>query len=150
MSHDIRGVNIQVGFATKRGLVMDRRTFLKTPTGTDAVAVVGGIAAPAISQRAASRALRFVPQADLSNFDPIWTTGYVVRNASMLVWDTLYGVDDKLQPQREMVEVEELSRLSDRFIPAGRRWKGVQAGYYGYRSRARTPRTPQAKHEASH
>jgi peptide/nickel transport system substrate-binding protein len=88
---------------------MDRRTFLKTATGAGAVAVVGGIAAPAISQRAASRALRFVPQADLSNFDPIWTTGYVVRNASMLVWDTLYGVDDKLQPQRQMVEAEELS-----------------------------------------
>src|SRR5262252_1454749 len=111
---------------------MDRRAFLKTAAGASALVASGRLATPAISQRAASRALRFVPQADLSNFDPIWTTGYVVRNASVLVWDTLYGVDDKLQPQREMVEVEELSRLSDRFIPAGRRWKGVQAGYYGY------------------
>jgi hypothetical protein len=25
------------------------------------------------------------------------------------VWDTLYGVDAKLQPQRQMVEAEELS-----------------------------------------
>jgi len=50
-----------------------------------------------------------VPQANLANFDPIWGTQYVVRNASVLVWDTLYGLDDKLQPQRQMVEAEEAS-----------------------------------------
>ena len=65
--------------------------------------------APAISQGAAAKALRFVPQANLANFDPIWGTQYVVRNASAMVWDTLYGVDDKLQPQRQMVEGEEVS-----------------------------------------
>jgi peptide/nickel transport system substrate-binding protein len=67
------------------------------------------IATPAISQRAATRTLRFIPQADLANFDPIWTTQYVVRNASALVWDTLYGVDENLKPQRQMVEAEEVS-----------------------------------------
>ena len=50
-----------------------------------------------------------MPQANLANFDPIWGTQYVVRNASALVWDTLYGVDDKLEPQRQMVEGEEVS-----------------------------------------
>ncbi len=65
--------------------------------------------APAISQGAAAKALRFVPQANLANFDPIWGTQYVVRNASAMVWDTLYGVNDKLQPQRQMVEGEEVS-----------------------------------------
>src|SRR5262249_12937846 len=64
---------------------------------------------PAISQRAAARTLRFVPQADLANFDPIWGTQYVVRNGSALVWDTLYGFDEKLQPRRQMVESEEVS-----------------------------------------
>ena len=64
---------------------------------------------PAISQRAAARALRLGPQADLANFDPIWGTTFVVRNASVLVWDTLYGVDEKLVPQRQMVETEEVS-----------------------------------------
>ena len=38
--------------------------------------------APAISQGAAAKTLRFVPQANLANFDPIWGTQYVVRNAS--------------------------------------------------------------------
>src|SRR5262245_36435127 len=86
---------------------MDRRAFLKSLTG--AVTATGALATPAISQRAAARALRFVPQADLANFDPIWNTQYVVRNAAALVWDTLYGVDDKLKPQRQMVEAEEVS-----------------------------------------
>jgi peptide/nickel transport system substrate-binding protein len=85
---------------------MDRRTFLKTAAGA---AAAGGLASPAISQRAAARTLRFVPQADLANFDPIWSTAYVVRNASVMVWDTLYGLDDKLVPQRQMVEAEEVS-----------------------------------------
>src|SRR5882724_2721821 len=88
---------------------MDRRTLLKTVAGAGTLAMPGRLATPAISQRAAARTLRFVPQADLANFDPIWGTQYVVRNASAMVWDTLYGVDEKLQPQRQMVEAEEVS-----------------------------------------
>lgn len=64
---------------------------------------------PAISQGAAARTLKFVPQANLANFDPIWGTQYVVRNAAALVWDTLYGVNDQLEPQRQMIESEEVS-----------------------------------------
>jgi hypothetical protein len=88
---------------------MDRRTFLKTAVGAGAVAAAGGVATPAISQSAAARALRLVPHADLSNFDPIWSNAYIARNAGILVWDTLYGVDAKLQPQRQMVEAEQVS-----------------------------------------
>jgi peptide/nickel transport system substrate-binding protein len=87
---------------------MDRRSFLKAGVGAGAVAAAGGLSAPAYSQ-AANRVLRFVPQANLANFDPIWGTQFVVRNASALVWDTLYGFDDKLQPKRQMVESEEVS-----------------------------------------
>jgi peptide/nickel transport system substrate-binding protein len=88
---------------------MDRRTFLKSAAGTVGLAASGGLAIPAISQRAAARTLRFVPQADLANFDPVWTTTFVVRNASVLVWDMLYGIDDQLKPHRQMVEAEEVS-----------------------------------------
>jgi peptide/nickel transport system substrate-binding protein len=87
---------------------MDRRTFLKATAGVGAVAA-GGLAAPRLSLAADTKVLRFVPQANLANFDPIWTTAYVVRNAAALVWDTLYGIDDKLNPQRQMVESEENS-----------------------------------------
>src|SRR5215471_14388194 len=88
---------------------MDRRTFLKSAVGAGVLVTAGGLATPAISQRAAARALRLVPHADLANFDPIWSNAYIARNAGILVWDTLYGVDAKLQPQRQMVEAEQVS-----------------------------------------
>ena len=88
---------------------MKRRTLLKGIAGASTLAITRKLSLPAFAQGAAARTLRFVPQANLANFDPIWTTQYVVRNASALVWDTLYGVDDKLVPQRQMVEAEEVS-----------------------------------------
>ena len=60
---------------------MDRRSFLKTAAGAGALTATGGLSMPAISQRAAARMLRCA-QADLANFDPIWGTQYVVRNAA--------------------------------------------------------------------
>ncbi|XUM20460.1 ABC transporter substrate-binding protein [Bradyrhizobium oligotrophicum S58] len=88
---------------------MDRRTVLKGLAGASGLALTGGFAAPAIAQGASARTLRFVPQANLANFDPIWGTQYVVRNAAAMVWDTLYGIDDQFVPQRQMVESEEVS-----------------------------------------
>src|SRR5919202_4689393 len=88
---------------------MDRRSLLRA-TAAAGVAAAAGLPAPSLSQGvAAARTLRFVPQANLANFDPIWGTQYVVRNAAALVWDTPYGVDEKLQPRRQMVEAEEMS-----------------------------------------
>src|SRR5215467_7149935 len=87
---------------------MDRRAFLKSVAGAGALAA-GGLATPAISQRAAARTLRFVPYAGLANFDPVWSTVNVVRNAGLLVWDMLYGIDSTLTPRRQMVEAEEVS-----------------------------------------
>lgn len=84
---------------------MDRRDFLKTAT----MAATGALAAPRLSLAAGSNVLRFVPQANLANLDPIWTTQYVVRNGSLLIWDMLYGVNDKLEPQPQMVEAHEAS-----------------------------------------
>jgi peptide/nickel transport system substrate-binding protein len=88
---------------------MDRRAFLKSVAGAGAITAAGALAAPTISQGAAARVLRFVPGTDLANFDPIWSTAFIARDAGLLVWDTLYGVDAKLQPQRQMVEAEEVS-----------------------------------------
>jgi peptide/nickel transport system substrate-binding protein len=89
---------------------MDRRGFLKAAAVAAALpSGAAGLSAPALSQTAAARTLRFVPQANLANFDPIWGTQYVVRNASAMVWDMLYGVDEKLEPQPQMVEADEVS-----------------------------------------
>lgn len=83
---------------------MDRRTLLKGAAGAAALN-----AAPAISQNAAARTLRFVPQANLANFDPIWGTQYVVRNAAAVVWDTLYGINERLEPEPQMIEGDTVS-----------------------------------------
>jgi peptide/nickel transport system substrate-binding protein len=87
---------------------VDRRVFLRGTTAAVA-AVTGGLASPAISEGIAARTVRLVPHADLANFDPVWTTAYIARNAALLVYDTLYGMDSNLQPQRQMVESEEVS-----------------------------------------
>jgi peptide/nickel transport system substrate-binding protein len=74
--------------------------------------LAGTVAAPRLSLAQSDRVLRFVPQADLTNFDPVMTTQQVVRNASLLVWDQLYGIDSKFEPQPQMAEGHEVS--SDR------------------------------------
>src|SRR5262245_21082033 len=88
---------------------MDRRAFLKSVAGAGAIAATAKFPAPAIAQGAAARALRLVPPRNPAHFDPGWGTQYVVRNASVMVWDLLYGLDSDLKPQRQMVEAEEVS-----------------------------------------
>ena len=85
--------------------MINRRDFVGAAAG--AALVAPQFAKPALAQGA--KVLRFVPQANLANFDPIWGTQYVVRNAAALVWDTLYGIDSQIRPQRQMVEAEETS-----------------------------------------
>jgi peptide/nickel transport system substrate-binding protein len=87
---------------------MRRRGFLQA-AAVGALAASGGLAAPRLSLAADTRVLRFVPQANLANLDPIWTTLYVVRNASVLFFDTLYGVDSNLVPKPQMCEGSDVS-----------------------------------------
>ena len=88
---------------------MFRRDFLRLAgaASSAAIMVAAGMSGPAMANEGGT--LRFVAQADLANFDPIWGTAYVVRNAAVLVWDTLYGVDSNLQPQPQMVETGAVS-----------------------------------------
>jgi peptide/nickel transport system substrate-binding protein len=102
-------INASSNRVLHEGHIMDRRTFLKSAVGAGALAAAGGVATPAISQRAAAGTLRLVPHADLTNFDPIWSPAYIARNAGLLVWDMLYGIDNTLTPRRQMVEAQEVS-----------------------------------------
>ncbi|HEY0419027.1 MAG TPA: ABC transporter substrate-binding protein [Acetobacteraceae bacterium] len=61
------------------------------------------LATPAIAQ-SAHRTLRFVPQANLTILDPVWTTAGVTNGHGYYVFDTLYGIDSKLQPRPQMAE----------------------------------------------
>ncbi len=83
---------------------MQRRRLL---TGAGLLAA-GALSAPRIA-RAASSVIRFAPQADLPNLDPVSGTQQVVRNAAVMVWDMLYGVDATLTPQPQMCEGHALS-----------------------------------------
>lgn len=58
---------------------------------------------------AAGGTLKFIPHADLKNIDPIWTTAYITRNHGYLIYDTLFALDAKLQPQPQMVETWNVS-----------------------------------------
>lgn len=83
---------------------MKRRDLLRNTFRAGVGAVVGSaLSAPSILRAQASKTLRFVPQADAAILDPMITTGLVNRNHGFLVFDTLYGANEKLQPQPQMV-----------------------------------------------
>ena len=63
---------------------------------------------PALA-RAETRPLRFIPNANLSAIDPIWTTALVAQEHGYLVFDTLYGIDETAQLRPQMCAGHELS-----------------------------------------
>jgi peptide/nickel transport system substrate-binding protein len=75
---------------------MKRRTFLAASAAT--------LAMPAIARGQARQTLTFVPQADLSVLDPVWTTTYQTRDHAFLVFDTLFGVDRSYRAQPQMLD----------------------------------------------
>jgi peptide/nickel transport system substrate-binding protein len=91
---------------------MQRRHFV---LGAGAALAAPALAMPAIAQSAGARVLRFVPQANLTSLDPIWTTATVTRNYALMVFDTLYGLDANLRPMPQMVEGHVVE-------PDGMRW----------------------------
>jgi peptide/nickel transport system substrate-binding protein len=73
------------------------------------------LAAPRIVRAQSATTLKFVPYTDLAMLDPIATANYAVRNHALMVFDTLYGIDDAYQPQPQMLE-------GDRVEQDGRQW----------------------------
>ncbi len=78
---------------------MRRRTLL---AGAGSAGLISALPHASIAQPASARTLRFVPQADLANPDPIWTTATVAANHGYMVWDTLYGIDNNFVAQPQM------------------------------------------------
>jgi peptide/nickel transport system substrate-binding protein len=76
--------------------MLKRRTFIQSTTAA--------LAAPAIARAQGSRVLKFIPQSDLAVLDPCWTTAYVTRNHSFMVFDTLYGQDSNFKMSPQMVQ----------------------------------------------
>ncbi len=79
---------------------MKRRAFLASAAG--AVLARPALAQPAIGGKTST--IVHVPQANLTSLDPVWTTAVVTRNCAAMVYETLYGRDEKLDPKPQMVE----------------------------------------------
>ena len=80
---------------------MDRRKFL---AGTASIAAAAAVSKPAIVQAQANRVIKFVPEADVVVFDPVVTPSAQTREHAWLIYDTLYGVDDKYNAHPQMAE----------------------------------------------
>jgi len=85
---------------------MHRRNFLAA-TGAGAAAL--GLARPSVVSAQGARVLKFVPQADLASLDPVWSTTLVTGMHSYMVWDRLYGLDEMLIPQLQMLAGAEVT-----------------------------------------
>ena len=62
------------------------------------------LAAAAGGALAQEKVLRVVPHSNLSILDPIWTTQYMARNHGYMIYDTLFGTDEKNRVQPQMVD----------------------------------------------
>jgi len=78
--------------------------------------LVSSLAAPAIAQPRAARPLRFIPNNDLVTTDPHLTPAYVTRNHAQMVFDTLYGLDDRFIAHPQMLAGDSVS-------PNGLEWR---------------------------
>jgi peptide/nickel transport system substrate-binding protein len=53
---------------------------------------------------AQDKVLRIVPHSNLAILDPVWTTAYMSRNHGYMIYDTLFGTDEKNEVKPQMVE----------------------------------------------
>ena len=67
-----------------------------------AAAVLLALPHAALAQK--SGVLRIIPHSNLAILDPIWTTAYMSRNHGYMIYDTLFGTDEKAKIQPQMVE----------------------------------------------
>ena len=66
-----------------------------------AAAATATLAAPAARAQRAP-VLRFVPHANLTSLDPVWTTAWITRYHGYAVYDTLYSIGADLVPKPQM------------------------------------------------
>ena len=65
--------------------------------------------ATALAQRQDPRTLRFVPHANLTSLDPMWSTAIVTSNHGQYIFDTLFALDAQGAVQPQMAEGHEVS-----------------------------------------
>jgi len=88
------------------------------------------LGAPSVRAQKGQQILRFVAEADLKVLDPVWTTAYITRNHSYLVYDTLFGTDENLRVKPQMVDRTTVSPDGMKYtftLREGLRWHDGQA-----------------------
>src|SRR5215470_18104244 len=89
-------------------MATSRRTFVK-----GSVATAATMCAPSLPKAqpspSAARTVRAVLHGDLRIFDPIWTTANMTGNHGLLIYDTLFGMDDARNVQPQMVDTWSIS-----------------------------------------
>ena len=80
---------------------MRRRTFLKQSI---VAAAIGSLAAPRLAGAQSARTLKYVPYQDLTLLDPIQSPAGATLQHSCMVFDTLYGMDERYAAQPQMAE----------------------------------------------
>ena len=93
-------------------MISSMRMILRTAMREGAIVLAAALAAilgGASLATAQERVLRAVLHADVRVLDPIWTTQTIANIHGMLVYDTLFGNDDEMQPQPQMVDTYEVS-----------------------------------------
>ncbi|WP_160119966.1 ABC transporter substrate-binding protein [Rhodovarius lipocyclicus] len=61
------------------------------------------VMAPRLSLAQANRVLNFIPYADVAVVDPVFSTAYTTRTHALACFDTLWGMDENLTPQYQML-----------------------------------------------
>ena len=72
--------------------------------GALGLAAAAALVAAMPAAHAQSNVLRVVPHSNLAVLDPIWTTAYMSRNHGYMIYDTLFGTDEKGQIKPQMVD----------------------------------------------
>lgn len=85
-----------------------RRNFMKM-SAAGAVAGVSPSILRAQSAGGAGGTLRAVMLSDLRSFDPIWTTAAIANYHGGMIYDTLFGLDENMTPQPQMVSRYDVS-----------------------------------------
>ncbi len=110
---------------------LSRRQFGR---GALAASAATMLSAPSVGAQKDQQTLRFVAEADLKIFDPVWTTAYITRNHGYLVYDTLFGTDENFQVKPQMVERTTVSPDGMKYtftLRDGLRWHDGQPVEFG-------------------
>ena len=74
-----------------------------------AATVLAALAAFPCAGHAQEKVLRMVPHSNLAILDPIWTSAYMSRNHGYMIYDTLFGTDEKNTIRPQMVDTWSVS-----------------------------------------